>query len=139
MYRLPYRSMASRETNRLPVGEVQKRLGSAIPNIEGLRGSDLSSVPGYFVYLGTNEEFGFEGPGQRFRLVEINSDDEFIEKVLDQGEVTAICKRSFAPIGRTSESDYVWFMGNSGKLGRYRYCCSPNKTEWPVEVRGINA
>ncbi len=119
MYRLPYRAMCSRETNRLPVTEIQKKLGNNIPNIEnGRAASEELTDPKYFVYYGYPHEFGVidqSNPfyGNRFMLVEVNG---LKETILDKGEADGISRHS----GR----GYIKFYGRGQRTGLFSYYCT---------------
>ncbi len=123
MYRMPYRAMCSRETNRLPVAEIQRRLGSPVPNIEN--GSAASKPPAdskYFVYYGELWEFGIPQDGlrqgQHFALVEV---DGLKERIVEQGD--AFYSLSF----QMGERPYAKFEGKGEKLGLFKYYCTSPK------------
>jgi len=130
MYRMPYRAMCSRETNRLPVMELQRKLGRPVPNIEnGRAASEEPSDAKYVIYLGAPWEFGIgkygdltSATGQHFALVEVNGLEE---NVLEQG--CASYTLSFW--GGTRP--FAKFEGKGEKLGLFAYYCSSPRAVQP--------
>lgn len=129
MYRMPYRAMCSRETNRLPVAELQRKLGHQVPNIEnGRAASEETSDPKYFVYLGAAWEFGIGKYGdmasaasQRFALVEVNGLEE---QVIEQG--AAYWSLSF----KMGDHPYAKFEGRGEKIGLFAYYCTSPRAKY---------
>ncbi len=120
MYRLPYRAMCSRETNRLPIAELHRRLQSQVPNIEnGQMASVVPKDPKYFVYHGEAWEFGIQNSVRdHFKLVLV---DGLNEKVLEQGEAEAI---TFV----MGERPYAKFLGKGEQVGSFKYYCTSPET-----------
>lgn len=127
MYRMPFRAMCCRETNRLPIAELHQKLGSKVPNIEnGRAASEEPSDPKYFVYYGYPWEFGvtehnrgYEGTGfytNHFMLVEV---DGFKETILDMGRADSISLMRFA-----GSRQYAKIYGHGQKIGLFAYYCT---------------
>ena len=133
MYRMQYRAMCNRETNRLPIADLQRKLGSNVPNIENGTAAGYEPIdPKYFVYYGYPWEFGvtergrsYEGSGfytnfytNHFMLVEV---DGFKEAILDMGRADSISDMRFQD-GR----HYAKFYVKGQKIGKFVfYCTSP--------------
>ena len=107
--------MCSRETTRLPIAELHRKLQSHVPNIEnGRAASQPPSDPRYFVYHGQDWEFGIKGFGAyRFVLVEVTG---LQEKVLEQGRADPITLMM-------GDKPLTKFDGLGGQVGHFRYYC----------------
>ena len=111
---MPYRAMCCRETNRLPIAELHRKLQSQVPNIEqGRAAGQEPTDPKYFVYYGEDWEFGIQhGFGDdHFMLVEVRG---LQEKILEQGIARPI---SFV----SGERPYAKFEGVGQQVGRFKY------------------
>ena len=129
MYRIPLINMHSRETNRLPVVEVLKKLGVAIDSelpLEIQRGiTSMTSSGKYIIYILNAmtdlfpNDLGSKGLdlNDRFLLVEVNRTEETI---LDSG--TVHCLR-----GHAGQRPYIDFHGRSKKIGYFAYYCEPHR------------
>src|SRR5665213_793409 len=126
MYRMPYRAMCSRETNRLPVAELQRKLGYLMPNIENGRAvSEEPADPKFFVYLGALWEFGIAQDGLRqgphCALVEVVGLEE---RIIAQGD--AFYSLSF----RMGDQPYAKFEGRGEKIGLFSSSCTSPRAKW---------
>lgn len=144
MLRLPLLNLASRETNRLPAVEINKKLGCDPRTGHSLpleqEGIIWTPSDKFVVYYGS-DYYGELPPDHNKQTIHLREHnfllvkvDGYHEYVIDEGTVeTNLRIHMMIYKGESKSRPHSHFIAYGGKLGRFSfYCTSPNHPPEPT-------